>query len=413
MAVKTLELRKSIDEQKRVLADLERKREGFATRSSELEARINECAEEEREAVEDEVEEFNKEKAETETEIAKVRDAIDEMEKELSEAEEKEPSNDPDPQEKNIRKNKGEEKMITRDSLKYNQAFLRGVRTGNYEECRSLLTEGVDGGTVPVPTQLESEIKTAWEESQLMGLVKKSRFKGNVRVGFEVSATGAEVHVEGEEAPDEETITIGSVELKAQNIKKWITVSDEALEGTTLDTAGYLYKEIAHKIVVEAERIAITKIIAEPATANATHAGVPVSAKNPAADTIVRAVALLSGEARDLHLVMNRSTYPEFVAVALAAGYAIDVFDGLKDRIIYTEALKSFAAASTGDTYFIVGDFGDGFQANMPNGDNVTLLVDPYSRAEEDLVKIVGRQYVGMGVVAPKRFVKGNKVAAG
>jgi hypothetical protein len=34
------------------------------------------------------------------------------------------------------------------------------------------------------------------------------------------------------------------------------------------------------------------------------------------------------------------------------------------------------------------------------------MTVDELSLAEKDLVKIVGRQYVGMGVVAPKAFVK-------
>lgn len=314
-----------------------------------------------------------------------------------------------------ITNNKNEERKTMTDteirsSNEYAQAFLKAIKTGDETEARALLSTGVSGGQIPVPTQLETEIKTAWEEHQLMSLVKHSYFKGNVRVGFELTATGAEIHVEGTEAPDEEVITLGVVEIKAQNIKKWITVSDEALEGTTVDTMGYLYKEIAHKIVEKAEEVLVGKITASPAAATATAAGVPqLTANAIAADTLVKAVSLLSGQARNLHLVMNRQTYPAFVAIALAANYAIDVFDGLKDRIVFSDKLPAFSAASAGNVYAIVGDFGYGAQANFPNGDGLTIKVDDMSLAEKDLVKIVGRQYVGMAVVADKAFVNIKK----
>lgn len=296
--------------------------------------------------------------------------------------------------------------MEIRNSNEYALAFLNAIKSGDETECRALLTDQVSGGQIPVPTFLENEIKTAWEECKIMSLVKTSSYKGNVKIGFEVSATGASVHVEGTDAPTEETIVLGSVELKAENIKKWITVSDEALEGTTVDTMGYLYKEIAQKIVEKAEEIAIGKITSAPTTTSATAVGVPqYKATTLGADTIVMAEALLSGKAKNLHIAMNRQTYASLVSVALASNYAVDVFDGLKDRIVFTDVLPSFSSASASDVYMIIGDFGYGFQANKPNGDSIKITVDNLSLAEKDLVKIVGRQYVGMGVVAPKAFV--------
>lgn len=296
-----------------------------------------------------------------------------------------------------------------RSSAAYGAAFLHAWRTGDDHEARALLTTAVSG-QIPVPTQLETEIRTAWEEHQLLGLVRHSYFPGSVKIGFELSATGAEIHVEGSAAPDEEVVTIGVVTLEPETIKKWITVSDEALENTTVETAAYLYKEIAYRIVAKAEEILVGKIVAAPAVADATHAGVPVYAPAAiAADTIVNAVALLAGQASNLRLVMNRATYPAFVAVALAANYAIDVFDGLRDRIIYSDALPAYSTASGGATYAIVGDFGNGFQANFPNGDTVKLITDNLSLAEKDLVKIVGRESVGMGVVGDRHFVKITK----
>ena len=302
--------------------------------------------------------------------------------------------------------------MEMRNTPEYGKAFVKGLLTDDFTEARALLTENVNGGSVPVPEILENEIKNAWEEAQFLQFAKRTTYKGNVKVGFEVSATGASVHVEGANAPDEETLVWGTVELKAESIKKWITVSDEALEGTTIDTLGEIYKEVAQRIVEKADEIAIGKIIAAPETTSAANGpGVPVSEVSAiAADTIVNAVALLSGKAKDLRIVMNRQTKAAFEAVALGLSYGADIYDGLKDRIIFSDALKSFSAASADYTFVIIGDIGYGFQANFPAGNDVKIKVDDLSLAEKDLVKIVGRQYVGMGVVAPKAFVKINKV---
>lgn len=300
-----------------------------------------------------------------------------------------------------------------RASQEYAQAFLNMIKNNDDTEVRALLSDNVTGGQIPVPTMLETEIKNAWEEHQLMGLVKHSYFKGNVKVGFELSATGAVVHVEGTAAPDEEVLTLGTVELKAENVKKWITVSDEAIEGTTVDTVGYLYKELAQRIVEKAEEILVGKITSAPAASTATACGVRVFSGNPALDTIVKAVATLSAQAKDLHIVMNRQTKAEFVSLQLSASYAVDVFDGLKDRIVFSDKLPAFSAASVDDVYMIIGDFGYGAQANFPNGDNVTIKIDDLSLAEKDLVKIVGKEYVGLGVVAPYAFVNAKKVAEG
>lgn len=303
-----------------------------------------------------------------------------------------------------------------RESLEYGKAFLRGVQTGDYAECRALMTvngtvgsDPLNSATIPVPTFLDNEIKNAWEEHQIAGLVKKTYQKGIVKCVFEVSATGAVIHVEGTEAPEQEKIVFGSVELTPANIKKWITVTDEALEGTTIDTVGYLYKEIAQKIVEKAEEDIIANIVSAQVATDATHPGVPALSMNPAVDTILSAVALLSGKARNLNLAMNRQSYPAFVKLALDAGYAIDVFDGLKDKIVFTDKLPAFSAASVGNVYAIVGDFGYGYQCNFPNGNDITIKRDDLSLSEMDLVKLVGKQYVGHGVVAPKAFVNIKK----
>ena len=300
-----------------------------------------------------------------------------------------------------------------RSSQEYAAAYLNMLKTGDDAECRALLTADATAATgyVPVPTALENEIRTAWEQHAIMGLVKKSNFKGHVKIGFELTASGAAVHLEGDSAPNEETVTLGTVEIKNEMIKKWISVSDEALEGTTVDTMGYIFKEIAHKITEKAEEILIGKITAAGTAATATAVGVPKLQDNPAADTVCQALALLCGQAGNIHIAMNRGTYPAFRAIELGANYGIDVFEGLKDRIVYTDKLPAYSAATTGVTYMIVGDF-SGAQANFPNGDSLQILTDPYTDATKDLVRVIGREYVGMAVVADKHFVNVTKEAA-
>lgn len=295
--------------------------------------------------------------------------------------------------------------MEIRNTAEYGKAFVRYIMSGEDAECRTLLSDMVEGGSVPVPEVLETEIKNAWEDCQIMSLVKQTGYKGIVKVGFEYSATGAEVHVEGTDAPAEETLVFGTVELKPQSLKKWITVSDEAIDATTIDTLGYLYRELAQKIVELAESMVIAAIVAAPAASTMNACGVPVFTANTLdVDTITNAVAELSGQAKNLHLAMNRRTYAVLKGTAKKAHYGVDPFDGIP--VVYTDALKAHSAASAGETTIIAGDFGYGFQANFPAGNDMTIKVDDVSLAEKDLVKVIGRQYVGMGVVAPKAFVK-------
>lgn len=297
-----------------------------------------------------------------------------------------------------------------RSSNEYGLAYLRGVIKGNDDEARALLTVNSQetGAYVPVPTLLENEIKTAWEENKLVGLCKKSFFRGDLKVGFELSAGAASVHLEGATKPAEEAITLGVVTIQNKMLKKWISVSDEALEGTTVDTMGYIFKEIAYQIVKKAEEELIGAIKSCGTAASSTGVGVPIyTASTIGVDTIVYACSQLSSEARDLTLVMNKQTYPAFIAAAHAANYGFDVFNGLADKIVFTDKLPARSAATTTNSvYAIVGDFGRGAQVNLPNGEGVNLKVDDASLAEYDLVKVVGRMYAGIGVVADKAFVK-------
>lgn len=296
-----------------------------------------------------------------------------------------------------------------RSSKAYIDAFAKYVKSEDDKECRALLTELVQDGQVPVPSFIESEIRTAWENSDLLSRVKKSYVKGILKVGFELSATGAVIHTEGAAAPDEEELTIGVVSLTPASIKKWITISDEAIDLTGETFLRYIYDELVYQISKKIEDTIVAMIVDAPATSDADEIGVPTVEADPSATTISEALAELSSKASNVAIVMNRKTYKEFKAIQYAGNFNIDVFEGC--AIIYNDTLPAFADADAEDTYLIVGDFA-GVQANFPNGEGVTIKYDDKSLAEKDLVKIVGREYIGLGITAPKHLVKVAKANA-
>lgn len=296
-----------------------------------------------------------------------------------------------------------------RSSKEYVNAFANYIKTEDDTECRALLSTNSDvvenPGQVPVPTIIEGRIRTAWERNGLMNLVRKTYIRGNVKIGFELSATGADVHKEGTAALTEEELTFGVVTMIPQSIKKWITISDEALDMGGEEFLNYIYDEITHQIAKKAQSLLINLIVTAGDSATATSVGVPAITGSAATLGIVaEALGRLSDEATNPVIVMNKQTWAAFKAAQYAGNFNVDPFEGL--TVHFDNNLPSVANATTGQTWLIVGDFGVGAQANFPNGDAIRIKFDELSLAERDLVKLVGREYIALGLVADKAFVK-------
>ena len=186
---------------------------------------------------------------------------------------------------------------------------------------------------------------------------------------------------------------------------QWITVSDESLDMKSEEFIDYIYDELGHRIAKAAADIVVAKIAALPQTSTAT---APYAAKitlAPSATTMVNAVANLSDEATNNVAIMNKLTWADFKSITTGDGYPLqDPFAGLV--VLFNNSLKAYSAASEGEVYAIVGDLASGFRANFPNGEEIKIKMDDLSLAESDLVKIVGRMYVGMDVVAPNAFAQ-------
>lgn len=308
-----------------------------------------------------------------------------------------------------VEERKEEKKMDVeiRNTKEYINAYAEYLKTGDDHECRALLTENVSG-TVAVPAYVENIVRNAWERNTLANRVRKAYVKGNLKVGFEISSTGAVVHTEGAAGVSEETLVLGIVELVPASIKKWISVSDEALGLRGEAFLDYIYDELINKIAQKALEELLDKIDACGTVATTTQVAVAeITASTITLDLVSNAMSQLSDAANNPVIVMNKATWGAFKAAQIANGYAYDPFEGLD--VEFSNHLKSFATASSGDTVMIVGDFGEGALFNFPDGEEIKMTFDNITMATADLVKVVGRQYVGIGVVGNNAFAKVSK----
>lgn len=303
-----------------------------------------------------------------------------------------------------------ERKMTNAEVVKtkeYRDAFANYIKSGDDKECRALLTENVNGD-VPVAAVVYDIIKNAWEKEGIVKRVKKTYIKGNLKVGFEISADGAFIHTEGQtvNASAAENLVLGTVTIVPANIKKFIFVSDEVIDSTEFLT--YVYDELVYQIAKKLADQVIAKIEACGTVSTNTpsvNVAVPkITEASIALNTIANAIAQLSDQAANPIIMMNKATFASFKAVQAAGNYGYDPFEGLP--VEFNNTIAAYSAATTGVTYAIVGDLEEGMIANFPNGEDIKIKVDDLSQAESDLVKIVGRQFVGLEVVGPKSFVK-------
>lgn len=290
-----------------------------------------------------------------------------------------------------------EEKMSNieiRKSPEYLDAWVEFQKGRASEEQRALLTQNATNGTIAVPVYVEGKIETAWENNELVRRVRRTSFPGILKVGVEVSASGAIAHVEGTDAISEEELVLNYVELVPIFLKKMVRYSDEVLSMTGQTFVDYIFDEIEYRIVkavgdamIHGASIDATGIVGEQKMAGASLT---------TAD-IINAEGLLSGEASNLVLITTRADAAALKAAALSAGYAFDPFDGMD--VIYADA------AALDSAYAIVAD-PSGFQLNTPNGDQVQFKFDDITEADADMVRVIGKLYAAVGIVSYGKVVR-------
>lgn len=292
-----------------------------------------------------------------------------------------------------------------RASQEYVDAYANWIRTGSDREVRSLLTELAEG-TVPVPSIVSDFINNAWEKLVISARANEMFVPGIVRVPYEVSATDADVHEEGADPLDPETLVLGTVDLTPVTIKKWIKVSDEALAMSSADLLRYIIDEITYKIFQFLDNASVGAIGSSALTAAVD--------KEFGWDSIFAGLAVLADGAANPVAIMNKAVFFNgFLSLKDDANrpiYNIVSENGTPRYYINgVEVLFSSAmgtdTTTPGEVYAIVGDL-SGLTINYVDGRDVKIITDPYSLAEYDLVKIVGSIKVGAGVTKPGYFAK-------
>ena len=305
------------------------------------------------------------------------------------------------------RKENNMENIEIRNTPEYIEAYANYIKTGNDKECRALLTENVSG-TVAVPELVESRIRTAWEREGITSRVRKSYLKGNLKIGFEISSTGAAVHTEGGEAVAEETLVLGIVSLVPETIKKWISISDEVMDMRGQEFLDYIYDELTYQIAKKAADDLVAKINACGTVSTTTCPAVgKITSTTVSLDLVAKCIAALSDEAANPAVIINKATYAAFKTAQYAANIPVDPFEGLD--VVFNNSIASFSAATTGETWMIVGDLDTGALMNFPNGEGIEFKFDDMTLATSDLIRVIGREPIALGVVAPNHFVKVTK----
>lgn len=299
-----------------------------------------------------------------------------------------------------------------RNSKEYIDAYAEYIKTNDAKELRALVTtDGYSTGNnavVEVPDMVYDIVKTAWEREDLLSRVRTLSAKGNLKVQFEVSGSAAVKHMEGYGEVSEEELVLGVVQLTPVSFKKWISISDEALDMRGEEFLRYIYDEITYRIAKKVADEAVGIVAALPTSLSANGEGVydKVSANKitgaPSVGLIAEAIANLSDETRDITVVMNKLTYAAFKEAQYAANFSVDPFEGA--TVVFNNTLPAYSSASANAVYCIVGDFQHGMLANFPNGEGIELKYDDTTLMTSDLVRILGRRYVGINAVADKAF---------
>ena len=297
-----------------------------------------------------------------------------------------------------------------RGSKEYVDAYARYIQSEDDRELRALLgMNAPSGGQVPVPALVDPIIKTAWEKDTILSRVNKTAFRGNLQSAFERAADPAYEHLEGTTAITEEDLTMGVVELKPKNIKKFIRVSDEVIATGGEALVSYVYRELTYRVLKLLKEKCIADIAGASTSHSATAVGIPMIEGSPDLTVVVEAEAELSDEAEDVVVIINRKSSAAFNQARVAGNFAVDPYDGLP--VLYTSALPAYATASANAVWMIVGDLG-GEHVNYPEGEGVITKYDDVTEAEADMVKIHGRQYAAHGVDKPGMFCNVKKAAA-
>lgn len=322
------------------------------------------------------------------------------------------------------RKNQMEEVNVLK-SAEYTQMYADMIRGRiDEKEVRSYLNQRADAANlatttqyVPIPEIMQGFVETAWYTyGKFSRLVSETFEPAILKIPVEVSADGANWHDENDDPVTQESITFGQIILQPKMIKKFIALTDELMAMAAQDFLRYISDELVYRVILALDEAIINRT-------DANGLGVIGIAGNTLTESVSAALDFnVINEAvselvtfEDITIAMNPATFfKNFMGLTDQVGNPIYrvVHDNENRpqyylsgyRVEFTQALPAYDDADPADVYAVVGNFRRGYRLNYPQGRNVITLVDPYTLATEDVVRMIGRLYVAGNVVKPKHF---------
>lgn len=314
------------------------------------------------------------------------------------------------------------------ESKEYKQLYADMIRGKVDErEVRSFLEKRTDPDpglltsttNVPIPVVMQGFVETAWYEYGKFSRIVSETFEPAIlKIPVETAASGAAWHTEGGDAAAEEYITFGQIILQPKMIKKWISLTDELMAMAADEFLRYVADELVYRVILALDEAIInrTDLNGEGVIGIAGNSLTETVSASLSFNVINEAIANLV-TFDDLVIAMNPKTFfKNFMSLTDQVGNPI--FRVVHDnenrpqyylsgyRVEFTQALPAYDDADPADVYAIIGNFRRGYRLNYPQGRDVISLIDPYTLATADKVRMLGRLYVAGNVVKPKHFVE-------
>lgn len=307
-----------------------------------------------------------------------------------------------------------EYKAVWAEAIKKNDMSI----AQNYiaERAAGLATNGANGESHLVPTELQNYIETALREGgRIASLCNIVNIHGLYSVPVELTATDAAIHVEGSAAPTEETITFGEVLINADYIKKWISVTDKMLSMTNIDLANYLIDELKNKILEFLDELVIsgtgsvkgiTKVADDKFVKELTLEKEALSTSGFNAQGEIRSTATPTVVVNRAFFFNEMATLKDSTGQPLAVSTIVGdnvkySFNGMPVVLANSKTLANNLTESK--PAMIIGDF-KGYLLNCPNGANVEVMTDAVTLATENKVRFIGKLLAGGNVTKLHSF---------
>lgn len=336
---------------------------------------------------------------------------------------------------KNVETEKVEERTneIKSDILsseEYKNAWVESIKRNDVTIAQKVLRDdpilglATTNDNVPVPTIWQSYVETAWYNyGKFSRLVNKSYAQGYLAIPYEASASDAVIHTEGADAPTEEEIVLGLIELKPAMIKKWISMTDELMAMTADDFMRYVADELVYRVVLKLDNGIINGALDSngKGIVGIVNNALTLSTTAALSFNVVNEVIADLVTFDNLTLAINPATFfknfmgltdlqgrPIYQIATDNAGKPQYYVNGI--RCEFTQALPAYDDASANAVWAVVGDF-RGYRLNMPEGEMVKTLFDPFTLATQDKARMIGRLFAAGNVARLKHFAQIKKAS--